>query len=203
MLKGNLRKWNDDKGFGFVRPENEARDIFIHISALKNMSRRPRVGDVIHFDVEIDDSGKARAINASIEGVSSVFNPDQALVLRPKQSVRKDKGKPSGMMSSYRTVKPKKSRSRAGFTLGYLLVIVVGLLVYDKVTTRTELVNNIIEPASEVEQVKDAPRYHCEGKTRCSEMSSCEEAEFYLNNCPGTEMDGDNDGRPCEDWCGH
>ena len=46
-------------------------------------------------------------------------------------------------------------------------------------------------------------RFRCEGKKRCSEMSSCEEATFYLQNCPGTEMDGDGDGVPCESqWCG-
>jgi cold shock CspA family protein len=44
--------------------------------------------------------------------------------------------------------------------------------------------------------------FRCEGKTRCSQMSSCEEAQFYLRNCPGTEMDGDRDGVPCESqWC--
>jgi len=47
-------------------------------------------------------------------------------------------------------------------------------------------------------------QFRCEGKTRCSQMSSCEEAKFYLRNCPGTEMDGDGDGIPCESqWCGH
>lgn len=42
----------------------------------------------------------------------------------------------------------------------------------------------------------------CETKTQCSQMTSCDEATFYLNNCPGTEMDGDGDGVPCESqWC--
>ena len=46
--------------------------------------------------------------------------------------------------------------------------------------------------------------FRCEGKTRCTQMSSCEEATFYIKNCPGTEMDGDGDGVPCESqWCGH
>lgn len=202
MMKGKLRKWDDDKGFGFVRLENEPRDIFIHVSALKHMSRRPIVNDVIYFDVEIDDSGKSKAINAGIEGVSSVFIRDQALVLSPKESAKKDKLKPSGRVSAYRTVKLKRSRSRADFTLVYLLVIVVGLFIYDKVPRKIELVNSITEPLSEVKHVKDSPQYHCEGKTRCPEMSSCEEARFYLNNCPGTEMDGDHDGIPCESqWC--
>lgn len=48
------------------------------------------------------------------------------------------------------------------------------------------------------------PHFQCEGKTRCSQMSSCGEARFYLNHCPGTQMDGDGDGVPCEaQWCGH
>jgi hypothetical protein len=33
-------------------------------------------------------------------------------------------------------------------------------------------------------------------------MQSCEEAKFFLRKCPGTEMDGDGDGVPCEQqWC--
>ncbi len=28
------------------------------------------------------------------------------------------------------------------------------------------------------------------------------EATFFINNCPNTKMDGDNDGVPCESqWC--
>lgn len=44
--------------------------------------------------------------------------------------------------------------------------------------------------------------FHCEGKTHCSQMSSCQEAKFYLNHCPGAKMDGDRDEVPCESqWC--
>jgi len=51
---------------------------------------------------------------------------------------------------------------------------------------------------------KKKGNYRCNGKIYCSEMSSCTEAKFYLRNCPGTKMDGDNDGIPCEkQWCGH
>ena len=44
--------------------------------------------------------------------------------------------------------------------------------------------------------------YHCDGRTYCSQMASCAEATFFINNCPDTKMDGDNDGVPCESqWC--
>ncbi|MCF4008940.1 excalibur calcium-binding domain-containing protein [Rheinheimera sp. UJ63] len=29
-------------------------------------------------------------------------------------------------------------------------------------------------------------------------MTSREEAEFFIRNCPDTKMDGDRDGIPCE-----
>ena len=59
------------------------------------------------------------------------------------------------------------------------------------------------QPVS-VKKVKVDGRYKCRGKIYCSEMTSCAEAKFYLRNCPGTKMDGNNDGVPCEkQWCGH
>jgi hypothetical protein len=45
-------------------------------------------------------------------------------------------------------------------------------------------------------------RFSCDGRKYCSEMTSCDEAKFFLTNCPGMEMDGDRDGVPCErQWC--
>jgi hypothetical protein len=46
--------------------------------------------------------------------------------------------------------------------------------------------------------LESTQQFQCEGKVYCSEMSSYDEALFYLNNCPGTKMDGDHDGDPCE-----
>jgi hypothetical protein len=46
-------------------------------------------------------------------------------------------------------------------------------------------------------------QYSCDGREYCSQMTSCEEAEFFLRNCPDAKMDGNNDGVPCElQWCG-
>ena len=42
----------------------------------------------------------------------------------------------------------------------------------------------------------------CDGRTRCAQMTSCEEATWFLRHCPGVQMDGDGDGVPCErQWC--
>ncbi len=51
---------------------------------------------------------------------------------------------------------------------------------------------------------RNIAEFQCSGKSYCSEMSSCAEAKFYLHNCRGTKIDGNNDGIPCEkQWCGN
>ena len=61
---GTIAAWKDDRGFGFIRTasNNKEDDVFIHISSLNNMSRRPRIGDVIHYDL-IEENGKTKACN--------------------------------------------------------------------------------------------------------------------------------------------
>ncbi|MBA3588966.1 excalibur calcium-binding domain-containing protein [Methylibium sp.] len=47
-----------------------------------------------------------------------------------------------------------------------------------------------------------SPTFKCDGRTHCSQMTSCAEATFFLKSCPGVKMDGNNDGVPCEQqWC--
>lgn len=41
----------------------------------------------------------------------------------------------------------------------------------------------------------------CGTKTKCGEMTSCDEARFYLNSCGLTRLDRDHDGVPCESLC--
>ena len=40
--------------------------------------------------------------------------------------------------------------------------------------------------------------FKCDGRQYCSQMTSRAEAEYFINNCPDTKMDGDQDGIPCE-----
>jgi CspA family cold shock protein len=69
MIKGVLKTWKEDRGFGFISPDDGGKDIFLHISALKGTSRRPVTGDVIYYQSTKDNRGKYKAINAYIEGV--------------------------------------------------------------------------------------------------------------------------------------
>ncbi len=74
---------------------------------------------------------------------------------------------------------------------GSLTIVSSDYFGYEK----NEAVTEIITGDKQQDQTS---RYSCSGKQHCSQMASCEEATFYQNNCPGTKMDGDGDGIPCE-----
>lgn len=60
----------------------------------------------------------------------------------------------------------------------------------------------LIDGGSQTRRVTSSGQFRCDGRIRCSQMTSCEEATFFIRNCPGTKMDGDGDGVPCErQWC--
>lgn len=68
-----------------------------------------------------------------------------------------------------------------------------------------------VEPATEVSheaQPVERPNFTCDGRQYCSQMTSCEEAIYFLENCPNVKMDGERNGKgdgiPCErQWCRH
>ena len=70
MIKGKLSVWKDKKGFGFIQPEEGGDDVFIHITALEQLSRRPYIGDIVFYELEVEQDGRFKAVNAYIEGVS-------------------------------------------------------------------------------------------------------------------------------------
>jgi endonuclease YncB( thermonuclease family) len=51
------------------------------------------------------------------------------------------------------------------------------------------------------ERMMPVKAYSCGSKTSCREMTSCDEAKFYLRSCYLLRLDDDNNGIPCESLC--
>ena len=172
---GTLTKWNDERGFGFISPVHGGDEVFVHISAYSRDAGRPRLHEKISFETEIGPNGKPRAIRVTRPG-----HPQPPRQKREHQARRTTRGNYSGIV-----------------LLGAIAAI--GIYAYSRWDGRLPRF-----PSSEVRTAmpESATRFRCDGRTACSHMTSCEEATFFLQHCPNTQMDGDGDGVPCErQWC--
>lgn len=95
-----------------------------------------------------------------------------------------------------------------------LIIGAIGWKAYGKYQQRVEASFIEDEPTAEVQRERPVTRvappkpsgevlqtlgsYQCDGRLHCNQMTSCEEANWFLKNCPGVKMDGDMDGLPCE-----
>ena len=88
-------------------------------------------------------------------------------------------------------------------TLLFVLIVIGGaVFIYSKVSKEKTFIDQVKTPTVASQVRGQSEQFQCNGKIWCSEMTSCKEAKFYLHNCPGTKMDGDRDGVPCESqWC--
>ncbi|CAE8614743.1 unnamed protein product [Polarella glacialis] len=68
MPTGVMLRWNDDKGFGFIKPDDDdGPDLFAHVSQLLDGEGSVRDGDAVRFKMEYDDrKGKDRATNVEV-----------------------------------------------------------------------------------------------------------------------------------------
>jgi len=63
MTIGTVKWFNPKKGYGFIAPEGEDKDIFVHITAVQQGGLdRLNEGDKVEFEV-VEDKGKSKADN--------------------------------------------------------------------------------------------------------------------------------------------
>jgi CspA family cold shock protein len=67
---GVVKFFNSERGYGFIKPDDGARDVFVHITAVEQAGMKSlNEGQRISFDVEPDKKGKGpKAVNLVITG---------------------------------------------------------------------------------------------------------------------------------------
>jgi uncharacterized membrane protein YsdA (DUF1294 family)/cold shock CspA family protein len=81
IRSGKLTKWKDDRGFGFIQPADGSQEVFLHISEVKDATRRPQENDTIYYHPVADSNGKMRAGSAFILGARNKSSPATRTVL--------------------------------------------------------------------------------------------------------------------------
>ncbi len=79
--QGRLVEWFDDKGYGFIQPNDASKDrVFLHIKDFAQKGPRPIVGCALEYVVQLDGQGRYKAkqvtyLKASQTSSSKVSKP--------------------------------------------------------------------------------------------------------------------------------
>ena len=114
---GKAGRWNDDKGFGFIKPDDGGADVFVHRSALgESRDLRLETGVMVEFEEVYDErKQKTNAQKVSVidggggEGRTSARAADRVLSGRKAARGGETKDRPASSHSRGRN----RSRSRA------------------------------------------------------------------------------------------
>lgn len=63
MIKGTVKFFNSTKGYGFIKPDDGSKDVFVHISAVERSGMTTlNEGQAVTFEV-MDDKRGPKAVN--------------------------------------------------------------------------------------------------------------------------------------------
>jgi len=188
--QGRLRKWNVERSYGFILASDSGQDVFVHISAFARDDRVPQEGDELSFEVEPDGKGRKHAVRV------------QHVVATPPAKATPPRPRP---MPSVRPLsRAPQTPSFARKVVVLILLTALGGFGYSQYHKQAAQMRTVeAAPIHATPVVPDqSSTFTCDGRKYCSQMTSCTEAKLFLEHCPGVEMDGDNDGVPCEQqWC--
>jgi CspA family cold shock protein len=60
-MKGTVKWWSVEKGFGFIAPKEGPTDVFVHHAAIVDRDKSLRAGETVSFDLIESEKGPKAA----------------------------------------------------------------------------------------------------------------------------------------------
>ena len=64
-IKGRITHWNRRKAYGFITPETESKEVFVHISEFRDRRNMPSLEDEVEYILSTDKQGRPCATDVS------------------------------------------------------------------------------------------------------------------------------------------
>ena len=67
MSEGTVKWFNTQKGYGFINPDEEGNDVFVHITAVQNPGLNElNEGQRVSYELAEQRNGRVAAVNLSL-----------------------------------------------------------------------------------------------------------------------------------------
>ena len=67
MSEGTVKWFNTQKGYGFINPDDEGRDVFVHITAVQNSGLNElNEGQRVSYELAEQQNGRVAAVDLSL-----------------------------------------------------------------------------------------------------------------------------------------
>ena len=67
MAQGTVKWFNTQKGYGFINPDDDVNDVFVHITAVQNSGLNGlNEGQKVSYELEEQRNGKMAAVSLSV-----------------------------------------------------------------------------------------------------------------------------------------
>lgn len=77
--QGRIVVWKDDQGFGYIAPNGGGAQVFVHITAFSDRTKRPVGNETVTYELAHDRRGRVRAENVAFAGDRSWLGAAQVL----------------------------------------------------------------------------------------------------------------------------
>lgn len=129
MQSGTIKKWNKDKGYGFIDVDNQSEDVFFHVSKVK-LTQPITIGQQVYFESARNDKGQLRATEVTSNVLSISENPTSKLSTRSSKKSANNNQSNSKQINKQNNSKQKINNWSAAIfgLLGLLAVIYFGFI---------------------------------------------------------------------------
>lgn len=113
--RGTLHRWDDTKGFGFIRPDDGSPELFAHVSTMRG-DRRPIPGDRVLYLAGRDERGRWRATHLRLDAPLTLDEP--TIRQKPRAARAAEGTRPPQPRRRHAASPPAASPSMAVLLLG-------------------------------------------------------------------------------------